>query len=208
MPRKHRDSTVSTPIDTLSVSIPVNCDPSDTEFLVESLYPVHKVHMFIGRTSPCKDEIATFVLDQFINPWCQGLPVFGHKSHPMPFCYVDCCDSLLRLALILFNLRHPALEDFPGISLIDNPPPFPDTDLFDHCLYIARQCVPDLKVLFLDGYAHILPGDPHDDADTERFNARVDKAAREENITVIGIDEFDNLDEMKAGMEARRRKFQ
>ena len=158
--------------------------------LVEGIFPIKQLHMFGGSVHSGK---TLFVLQQFIDRWQKELPVFGHKSHKAPFCYVACAEPLSALRNTIQRSGLDPLNTFPAISVADMEKPETAkskerlTVYFDHALTLARKETPDLEVIFLNGIQRLCPVNLNDFNCVCDFTEAITRRLQAEGITAFGI---------------------
>lgn len=148
-------------------------------FVIDQLFPLYEVNLITGPSGVGKTTIAL----QMLRDLAAGNQIFGFDSHPAEVCYIACDRSLASLES---HMRRLGLEPaaFPHASLILY------TGKDDHnveaALRIARAIAPQVKILFLDGFASLCSGRINYANELTTFLKQISRLCQEERITVIG----------------------
>lgn len=120
------------------------------EFLIDGILPANEVHLLGGSSGSGK----TTLVFQTLADWQQGKPVFGHESHPVPYCYVSLDRSrssvtrtLERLGLQSDITRLVCQEDISE-----------DSTTVSAVIKDALKRFPDSKLIVIEGF-QLLAGD-------------------------------------------------
>lgn len=150
-----------------------------TSFLVDTILPAKEIHLIFG---PIAEENTLFAL-HFLAEWSVGHTWLGYATHPAPYCYVACEQSVesIRSAMAQVGLD-PATT--PHLSLVGRT--VDEDRTVGAAIRLARACVPNLRVLFLDGMYSLCPGRINDYRDSSRFLLTTLRTCTEESLTIIG----------------------
>ena len=176
-PQPHPVTTSSIPPQAPSKP-PAPDSDAPTEYIVDPILPKHEIHLVGGPSHAGK----TTLVMQTIAAWSKGKDVFGHESHPAPYCYLACECTGVTVRSTLNRLEIPP-EDFTFASLIDET----ESTEFDAALQVARRTKPDLEVLFIDGIHRLCNGKSNDDHAVGNFLATINRRLVTDNLTIIGI---------------------
>lgn len=143
MPPKRQKSKPSstTIIDTPPPPTDAPVLPENNDYLVETIFPRREIHIVGGSSHSGK----TTLLFHIINLWSRQEAVFGHKSYPLPFCYVSAVHSIDLARSAARRVGVP--PETPIISTVD----VDEASKFEDLIALACRRVDDLQVIFLDG---------------------------------------------------------
>lgn len=161
---------------------PVATAPAPSQFLIDQIFPTRTVHLVSGASGTGK---TTFLL-QTLNDWTAGLDVLGHKSFPVPFCYMSCTRGRDELTGIVSRLD---LKNLPDDALVTLPRDraMPEDVSLEAALKLARHRVPGLRLLVLDGMGVLCRGRITDYNVVSDFMRKVHDICRADNLTIIGL---------------------
>ena len=149
-------------------------------FIVDRLFKSNEIHLIFGPISEDNTALALY----FLHRWREGHPIFSHASHPAPFVYVGCEQTESSLAdAIESEGMDPNAQMTPHLSAISEPDS--SEDGIESVLKAARERIPDLRVLFLDGIYSLCPKRIYDYAEVSRFLKSVLRTCRRQRITII-----------------------
>lgn len=153
--------------------------PRPPKFIVDDLFPAYEINLIFGPI--IEDNVALML--QVMDDWRQDEPVFGHKSHHAPFCYVSCEQS-----------THTIWRDFHTVGL--DPSDIPHVSLLEVTQDIdrnieavireARKVQFGAQVIFLEGMYTLCSGKINDYHDSVVFLGAVMRACQYYGVTIIG----------------------
>jgi len=151
---------------------------SDT-FLVDQIIPLNEVHLICGPSGAGKSTLAS----QLASESRQGGEIFGRACYPFPLCYVACASPLPRLRTIM---RAAGIDpaSIPHFSLVGKCRP--DERTVEFVVSLARELVPDLRVLIIDAFAILCQGKINDHRDVAQFMISAQDTCDRESLTIIG----------------------
>ena len=178
--KRNKSKSPASPVpNSTPTSTPTPIPPAINKlFIVEDILAKYEVHLVGGPSHAGK----TTLLLQIIDRWRQGRDVFGHESHPAPFCYVACERSTGYIKAILNRIGIDP-ETFPCVSAVD----YEGINTFDDVYALARRKTPNLEVLFLDGIHCICGGKTNDDMNVGMFLRSITRRLVDLGLTVIGV---------------------
>jgi len=156
--------------------------PKPSLFIVDPIFPKNELILIGGPAQSGK----TSLLFQIIIDWSNSRKVFGHPSHPAPYCFVSCNQSLAacRSALARSGNNDPYM---PMVSMIDaNGGERINKKLtFEEVCSEARSINPDIEVIFLDGILSLCPGSLIDNSGVAEFLAKTIHTLQQYQLTLI-----------------------
>lgn len=147
------------------------------EFLIDGILPSEEVHLLAGPSGAGK----TTVLLNVIAQWQDELPIFGHKSHPLPYVYISCDRSRKSVTATLTRL---GLQDKITRILcrLDLPKPL----TLQKVLKSAKEKYPDAQVFFIEGF-QLLPASGNEYKSTGEWLSEVTALCEHNHYTIIGV---------------------
>lgn len=147
------------------------------EFLIEGILPSEEVHLLAGPSGAGK----TTVLLNIIAQWQDGLSIFGHKSHPLPYAYISCDRSRKSVTATLTRL---GLQNSITRILcrLDLPKPL----TLAAVLKAAVTKYPDALVFFIEGF-QLLPTQGNEYRSTGVWLSEVTGMCEQKHYTIIGV---------------------
>ena len=149
------------------------------EFLIEGILPTNEVHLLGGSSGSGK----TTMVFQTLAAWQEGLPVFGHTSNPVPYCYISMDRSrssvnrtFERLGLSGVITRVICQEDLP--SSANN-----ITAVIDESLKIY----PDAVFFVIEGYQTLVGDKGNSYAPVAGLLKRSATLCAKRKITILGV---------------------
>jgi hypothetical protein len=155
----------------------MTADPA-AKFVVHDLLAINEIHLIFGPARSGKTTLALQMFDDF----CAGRPVLGFPSSPMPTCFVACERSAASLAAAIARVGIDA--SLPHLSLAGR---LKREEYNIEAAYsLAKAKVPELRVLFFDGFSRLCPGKWYDDRDVSQFLIDSTVFCHERHLTIIG----------------------
>jgi RecA-family ATPase len=168
-----------------------------TEWLIENILPTREIHLVGGPSGAGK---TTWLL-QTILAWADGQDVFGHKSHPLPYFYVS-CDRSRESMLRTFQRCGVDPAKLPHISGLDERLFSPKS-----ILERARKLNPDVRVLFIEGFAMFAPSGrlAYDYVQVATFFTDLTRMCQREDLTLTGVVHSSKMREGERYLNPRQR---
>lgn len=152
---------------------------SPARFIVQDLFPAEEVHIIFGPTRAGKTSLALQAFDDF----CHARPVLGYKSYPAPACFISCGRNRASLRAHMQRL-HLDPNNLPHLGL----PEILRADEYNlaAAYQCAKQLLPAVRVLFLDGMDTLASGNRNDSRDASHSLISATRFCYENQLTVIG----------------------
>ena len=157
-------------------------------FLVDQILPAKEIHLIGGPSGAGK----TTLMLQVVQDFSLGKSIFGHPSHPLPFCFISLTRSRFS---ILSTARKIGFPRLPLVAVMEekNTGPRTITSLYQ----TALRAVPDVKVLFLDSLHQLCPGNIIRYDEVSSFLRATMCVMQELGITIIARTETAKPEEWK-----------
>lgn len=170
--------------------------PARIPYIIDEIMPAREVHLIGGASGSGK----TTLLFQTIDLIEKGQPVFGRASHPMPACYVACDRSTASIERTL--VRMGMTLDIPRLSLVENRLIGNIRSVVD----AARKLVPDLRLLYIDAMAVLVPqGKISDYKIVADFLADCGEQCARKDLTIVGLHHATKVKEGERFLNPRQR---
>lgn len=148
------------------------------EFLIEGILPAHEIHLLGGSSGSGK----TTLVFQTLADWQDGLPVFGHESHPVPYSYLSLDRSrssvmrtLERLGLADRLTRIICQEEFKTASTLAT------------VLAAANRVHPDSQFFVVEGFQTLVGDKGNSYSPVSSLLRQAATFCTEKKITVLGV---------------------
>jgi len=148
------------------------------EFLIDGILPAHEVHLLGGSSGSGK----TTLVFQTLADWQDGLPVFGHESHPVPYSYLSLDRSrssvtrtLERLGLADRLTRIICQDQFKAVGNI--------TGVVDTALEVHS----DSKLLVIEGFQTLVGDRGNSYAPVSGLLRHTAGICSERKLTILGV---------------------
>jgi RecA-family ATPase len=152
--------------------------PASPAFLIEGILPAHEVHLLGGSSGSGK----TTLVFQTLADWQDGLPVFGHESHPVPYSYLSLDRSrssvnrtLERLGLADRLTRIICQEHFKTSATITN------------VVDVAARVHPDSKFFVIEGFQTLVGDKGNSYSPVSSLLRHTATICSERQITILGV---------------------
>jgi hypothetical protein len=153
----------------------------DPKFLIDAIFLSHELHLITGPDGE-RGKRNTFTY-QLLADWSQGLNVFnGFVSHPVPFSYV--CYGRTPEATTLALQKLNITVDFHPVYLSSA-----DAKDLTNIVKLAREAVPDVRLIVLDSISALCPGSRDNTTVTNMLIVLKD-ICRKNGITIIGVGSY------------------
>lgn len=169
------------PPETEPQSNPIDPTHPTDGFLVDDILPANCVHLLGGASGVGK---TTFAL-QFLDEWHASRTFLGLPAAPVPFCWVSCKRSNKSLCRTIRRVR-PSIV-VPIVSLIGSIPVREGDSPVHHALKLARDRVPELRLLVFDSLTALCPGKITDNAAVAKFMSSLNSLCERESVTILGF---------------------
>lgn len=148
------------------------------EFLIDGILPANEIHLLGGSSGSGK----TTLVFQTLADWQDGLPVFGHKSRPVPYSYLSLDRSrssvtrtLERLGLDSKLTRVLCQEHFKKAATI--------TEIID----AAHIIHPDSTFFIIEGFQTLAGDKGNSYAPVANLLRNSASLCSERRITILGV---------------------
>jgi RecA/RadA recombinase len=165
------------------------------KYLIDKVLPSEEVHLIAGPSGGGK---TTWLL-QMIADWQARKPILGYSSNPVPFVYVACDRSE---ATMLETLERVGCPDIPLVSLVDGL----GARTLEVAIEKARVINSTAEMLFLDGFATLLPsGDHNNYSSVSNFLIRSTRLCKANGLTMEGVMHTAKVKEKEQYLNSRQR---
>lgn len=154
--------------------------PSPARFVVQNLIRRHEIALICGALNVGKTTLAL----QFYDDFCHGRALLNtYPSLTVPACFISCNRSreslryhMETMSLDPYTLPHLALPELIRYEEYNL------ATAYKH----AKELVPNLRVLFLDGIGMLIQGKQNDPRDMSQFMADSTRFCYTNELTIIG----------------------
>lgn len=149
------------------------------EFILEDVFPTHEISLIAGASGAGK----TTWLMQMIDAWKKGEKVCGLESYPRPFIYIS-LDRSAKSCKHVFERTKVDSDDWDIITLDKSDSLITMPQIVEA---IAKQR-PDVKVLFIEGFATRVPqGKLGDYSTVANYLLELRGMCEKHGITIVGV---------------------
>jgi AAA domain len=163
----------------------------DNVDLIHSIMPEHEIYLVAGSSGAGK---TSWLLSMLLE-WSQGYPVFGRKSHPVPWAYATADRSREGAERRMVGAGIP-VEFVPLIAAWD------EGLTFNGIVQQAQDM--GAKLLVIDGFSRFSPSHNSSRAVSDWLNS-VHRTLRQADLTLIGVVEEPKMKPADKYMKRRQR---
>lgn len=147
-------------------------------FLIEGILPAYEVHLLGGSSGSGK----TTLVFQTLADWQDGLPVFGHESHPVPYSYLslDRSRSSVDRTLDRLGLR----ERLTRILCQDQ---FKSATSLPSVIAAAQGIHKDSKFFVIEGFQTLVGDKGNNYSPVSNLLRAAANICSEKQITILGV---------------------
>lgn len=180
-PKRRAPKTTIVPVVVEPESKPLIRPPKPSLYIVDPIFPKHELVVIGGPAQSGK----TSLIFQIITEWSNRRKVFGFESHPAPYCFVSCNQSLAAARSVL--ARSGGNPYMPMVSMIDSNGGQRSAKklTFEEVCSAARSVDSDVEVIFLDGILSLCPGSLIDNSGVSEFLAHTIHMLQNYGLTLI-----------------------
>lgn len=151
--------------------------PEVRAYIINDILPINEVHLIAGSSGSGKTTLAW----QIIEAIKLGKPIFDHPTFPQNMAYIA-CDRKLQ-SIIDTKHRAGITVDIPTWSAVSHN----ISRDYQAISTFAKQHVPDLQLLWIDGFSRLCPkGDINDYQTVSDFLVGVTRGCTN-GFTIIGL---------------------
>jgi hypothetical protein len=152
---------------------------ADPNSPIEVFFPPYEIHLIGGGAHSGRTSLLLRIATDYV----RGLCVFGKPTHLMPCCWISLVHTGAQIRTGLAQEGDPPIPSFSRLDLggMKN---------FRELYTFAKQQVPGVKVLFVDGLPRIGPTNENSNADVANFLEDTIRDIQKHKITIIGTGKY------------------